>query len=128
LDARIRAPLHGYELRQPHDATAQALALRHREVARDRALWRGLAIAEQWITLAGQSGEFGVRRPRVLQELELPLGVDFDALITAMQKLIDDYVVPVWGMPAKLVKSTGFVRGDWAMVFLDNADQAGALA
>ncbi len=57
-----------------------------------------------------------------------PLGVDFDALIAAMQKFIDDDVVPVWGTPAKLVKSTGFLPGHWAMVFLDNADQAGALA
>lgn len=57
-----------------------------------------------------------------------PLGVDFDDLIAAMQRFIDDHVVPVWGTPAKLVKSTGFVPGDWAMVFLDDADQAGALA
>ncbi len=58
----------------------------------------------------------------------VPLGVDFDALIAAMQVFIDDHVVPVWGTPAKLVKSTGFKPGAWAMVFLDNADQAGALA
>lgn len=58
----------------------------------------------------------------------VPLGVDFDALIAAMQVFIDDHVVPVWGTPAKLVKSTGFRPGHWAMVFLDNADQAGALA
>jgi len=36
--------------------------------------------------------------------------------------------VPVWGTPATLVKSTGFVKGAWALVFLDNADCAGALA
>jgi hypothetical protein len=57
-----------------------------------------------------------------------PLGVDFDALIAAMQAFIDDDIVPVWGTPAKLVKSTGFIPGHWAMVFLDNADQPGALA
>ena len=57
-----------------------------------------------------------------------PLGVDFDALIAAMQAFIDNDVAPVWGTPAKLVKSTGFLPGHWAMVFLDNADQAGALA
>ena len=56
------------------------------------------------------------------------LGVDLDALIAAMQVFIDEDLVPVWGTPAKLVKSTGFVPGNWAMVFLDNADQAGALA
>jgi hypothetical protein len=57
-----------------------------------------------------------------------PLGVDFDALIAAMQAFVDQYVMPVWGTPAKLVKSRGFVKGAWAMVFLDNADQPGALA
>jgi hypothetical protein len=57
-----------------------------------------------------------------------PLGVDYDALIAAMQVFIDKHVVPVWGTPAKLVKTKGFVKNTWAMVFLDDADQAGALA
>jgi hypothetical protein len=57
-----------------------------------------------------------------------PLGVDFDALIAAMQVFVDQHVAPVWATPAKLIRSTGFVKGAWAMVFLDNADQPGALA
>jgi hypothetical protein len=56
------------------------------------------------------------------------LGVGFDALIAAMQAYVDDYVAPVWGTPAKLIKSKTFVKGAWAMVFLDDADQPGALA
>ena len=56
------------------------------------------------------------------------LGVDLDKLISAMQNYVDNYVVPVWGTPANLQKSTGFVKGAWAVVFLDDADQAGALA
>ena len=56
------------------------------------------------------------------------LGVDFDALIAAMQVYVDKYVAPVWGTPAKLVKSNGYVKDAWAMVFLDNADQPRALA
>ena len=56
------------------------------------------------------------------------LGVDFDSLIAAMQQYIDNYVAPVWGTPAKLIKTTGFQSGAWAMAFLDNADQPGALA
>ncbi len=56
------------------------------------------------------------------------LGVNFDALIAAMQAFVDTFVAPVWGTPAKLVKTTGFKKGAWAMVFLDNADQPGALA
>ena len=57
-----------------------------------------------------------------------PLGVDLDALIAAMQAYIANEVAPVWGTPANLVKTTDFQAGAWAMVFLDNADQAGALA
>src|SRR3979411_2761855 len=58
----------------------------------------------------------------------VPLGVDLDALIAAMQVYVDKYIAPVWGTPAKLVKSKDFVKGAWAMVFLDDADQPGALA
>lgn len=58
----------------------------------------------------------------------VPLGVGFKALVAAMQVYVDQYVVPVWGTPAKLVTTTGFVKGAWAMVFLDDADQPGALA
>jgi hypothetical protein len=57
-----------------------------------------------------------------------PLGVDLDALIAAMQEYVTSYVAPVWGTPAHLIKTTGFQAGAWAMVFLDNADQPGALA
>lgn len=56
------------------------------------------------------------------------LGVDFDKLIAAMQVYVDKHVFPVWGTPAKLVKSRGFVKNQWALVFLDDADQPGALA
>jgi hypothetical protein len=56
------------------------------------------------------------------------LGVDLDALIAAMQTYVDKFVAPVWGTPAKLIKTTGFKKGAWAMVFLDDADQPDALA
>jgi hypothetical protein len=58
----------------------------------------------------------------------VPLGVNLDALIGAMQAYVDKFVAPVWGTPAKLIKTTGFKKGAWAMVFLDDADQPGALA
>jgi len=58
----------------------------------------------------------------------IPLGVDLDALIAAMQKYVDQHVAPVWGTPATLAKTKGFVKGAWAMVFLDDADVANALA
>lgn len=57
-----------------------------------------------------------------------PLGVDLDTLIAAMQEYVVNNVAPVWGTPANLVKTTGFQSGAWAVVFLDNADQADALA
>jgi len=56
------------------------------------------------------------------------LGLDLDALVAALQKFVDSYVVPVWGTPAKLERSTGFLPGAWAVVFLDTADAPGALA
>jgi hypothetical protein len=64
----------------------------------------------------------------VFNKATTPLGVNLDALIAAMQEYIDKFIVPVWATPAKLVKTTGFVPGCWAIVFLDNADVPGALA
>lgn len=58
----------------------------------------------------------------------VPLGVSLDKLVATLQKFVDRCVVPVWGTPARLVQSTGFVKGAWAVVFLDNADVQGALA
>lgn len=64
----------------------------------------------------------------VFNQATTPLGVDLDALVAALQKFVTDYVVPVWGTPARLVRTAGFKKGAWAFVFLDTADQAGALA
>src|SRR5437660_2157698 len=55
------------------------------------------------------------------------LGVDFDRLLAALQKFVDQYFVPVWGTPARLLKTTGFRKGAWALAFLDTADVANAL-
>jgi hypothetical protein len=64
----------------------------------------------------------------VFSQATTPLGLDLDKLIAALQKFVTDYVVPVWGTPARLVKATGFRKDAWAFVFLDTADQANALA
>lgn len=64
----------------------------------------------------------------VFNKATMALGVDLDQLIKAMQIYIDKHIVPVWGTKAKLVKSTDFIPGAWAIVFLDDADQPGALA
>lgn len=55
-------------------------------------------------------------------------GVNFDKLIAALQTYIDGHVAPVWGTPAKLIKTKGFMKNAWGMVLLDDADQPGALA
>jgi hypothetical protein len=57
-----------------------------------------------------------------------PLGVDLDALIAAMQSYVTNFVEPVWSTGAKLIQSSDFVKGAWAIVFLDDADTDGALA
>src|ERR1700675_2136888 len=55
------------------------------------------------------------------------LGVDFDKLIAALQKFLDECFVPIWGTPAKLVKATKPASDAWTFVFLDDADAPGAL-
>jgi hypothetical protein len=59
----------------------------------------------------------------------VPLGVGLGDLIAAMQEYVDRHVAPVWGTPCKLVEAPGpaVPDGNWGMVFLDDADQAGAL-
>jgi len=53
--------------------------------------------------------------------------VDFDRLVAALQKFADQYFTPVWGTPARLVRTTGFRKGAWALALLDTADVANAL-
>ena len=64
----------------------------------------------------------------VFNKATTALGLDLDKLIAALQKFVTDNVAPVWGTPARLVKTTDFKKGAWAVVFLDTADQANALA
>ena len=79
-------------------------------------------------TIFGAFNQGGVPTIACFNRATVGLGVDFDALIAAMQVFVDRHVAPVWGTPARLIKSKGFVKGAWAMVLLDNADQPGALA
>jgi len=53
-----------------------------------------------------------------------PLGVDFEALIAALQTFVDEHFAPVWATPAKLVRTRGFRRGAWAIVFHDTYSDA----
>lgn len=54
------------------------------------------------------------------------LGVDFDKFVPALQKFLDELFVPVWGTPAKLVKSKDPKPGCWHLLFLDNPEQRGS--
>lgn len=63
----------------------------------------------------------------MINQATVPLGVDFDKLVVALQKFLDTAFVPVWGYPAKLLKAKAPSPGQWAMVFMDDADEAGAL-
>jgi hypothetical protein len=62
-----------------------------------------------------------------INKATVALGVDLDDLISALQIFLDSYFTPVWGTPAKLVKSNKFLPNAWAIVFLDSADVQGAL-
>lgn len=62
-----------------------------------------------------------------INQATVPLGVDFDKLVAALQKFTDRCFAPVWGTPAKLVAATKIPADAWAIVFLDDADVADAL-
>jgi len=64
----------------------------------------------------------------VFDKAKTALGFELKDFIAAMQVYVDEHVAPVWGTPAKLVHSRDFVKGAWAMVFLETADEPDALA
>ena len=59
----------------------------------------------------------------------IPLGVDFQKLVQTLQEYADQHFVPVWGAPCKLkISANGKVpKGNWALLFFDDADAANAL-
>jgi len=59
---------------------------------------------------------------------QTPLDISLEKLVAALNTFVHDHVAPVWGTPANLVVAQGFVKDAWAIVFLDDADQDGALA
>jgi len=60
----------------------------------------------------------------VINRSTLDLGVDFDALVPALQRFVEDCFAPVWNTPCKLIKSKAQRAGAWALVLLDKADPA----
>jgi hypothetical protein len=64
----------------------------------------------------------------VVNQATVPLGVDLDALIAALNTYVQTYVSPVWGVSATLMRSNKVASKAWNMIFLDDADAPGALA
>lgn len=62
--------------------------------------------------------------PRIvcINKATITLGVDFGSLIRALQKYVERHLAPVWGTPAKLVRTTKPRRGDWTLLFVDTAN------
>jgi hypothetical protein len=56
-----------------------------------------------------------------INKATIPLGVDFDSLICALQRYVDGHLAPVWGTRAKLVKTTKPRHGAWTLLFVDTA-------
>jgi hypothetical protein len=52
------------------------------------------------------------------------LGVDFDRLIAALQKYVDEHFAPVWGVRANLEKARSPRTGTWTLLFTDDQDSA----
>lgn len=57
----------------------------------------------------------------------VPLGVDLDKLVAALDTQMQRDFVPIWGYPAKLYVTQTPQPGEWQVVFMDDADKAGAL-
>jgi hypothetical protein len=64
----------------------------------------------------------------VLNLAKTPLGFDLAKFVVALQEYADLFAA-IWGTPCKIVRPAGnkIPAGHWALVFLDDADQAGAL-
>lgn len=72
-------------------------------------------------------GQGAVPTIACMNKATVPLGVDFAKLIAALQKCYDRFFLPVWGYPVNLAIKAKPAARDWQFVFLDDADQAGAL-
>jgi hypothetical protein len=75
----------------------------------------------------GQVNIGGSKRGKVptiacINKATVALGVDFASLVSALQKYVDRHLAPVWGTPAKLVKTTKLRDDAWTMIFVDTAD------
>jgi hypothetical protein len=61
-----------------------------------------------------------------INDATVKLDVDFDRLIVALQKFLDEHFVPVWGTPAHLIKGKEARGGMWTLLFTDDQDSVKA--
>lgn len=66
-------------------------------------------------------------RVACINKAKTPLGVNFDKLTAALQKCYNEQFLPVWGYPLELYNTTTPASHDWQFVYMDTADEAGAL-
>lgn len=64
----------------------------------------------------------------VYNRASTPLPFRLEDQVNAMQAFLNLHFTPIWGIAAKLSVTTGPVKGYWGLVFMDTADQPGALA
>jgi hypothetical protein len=62
----------------------------------------------------------------VVIQAKQPLGIDVDMLVAALQVQVDRDFGPRWGLTCRVSKAASVPKGAWAMVILDNSDQADA--
>ena len=67
-------------------------------------------------------------RISVVNKATVPLGFDLAKITGALQVYVRHFLQPVWDCPAHLTPAQDVLPGTWGLVFLDNADQPGALA
>ncbi len=71
-------------------------------------------------------GDGGPIVVRVVNEAKMPLGVDLDALVKALNVQVNNHFAPFWGVTATVNLGTPG-PGEWQLGLFDDADQPGAL-
>lgn len=66
-------------------------------------------------------------RVACINKATVDLGVPFAKLTAALQKCYDMHFLPVWGYSLKLYNTNSPKPSDWQLLYLDDADRAGAL-
>lgn len=90
-----------------------------------RSILDQLALRQRGIMGAFDRGQ--VPTIACINKATISLGHKPEKLVAALQAFLDHHFVPVWGTPAEMALASEFVKGAWAILFLDDADVEGAL-